>query len=102
MICEAPSVQTPIDSQWLVTAVYNLLLLNNGDGVPDSIRNMLFHRSRVPRKTGGIGLRLTIAEQAAREDGGRLNLEESIPGKTVFVLRLPKLALAPLTVEHSE
>ena len=51
----------------------------------------------------GIDLGLTIAEQAAREHGGCLNLEESIPGKTVFVLQLPNLPPeAPFAEEHSE
>jgi hypothetical protein len=45
------------------------------------------------RESERIGLGLTIAEQAAREHGGGLNLEESIPGKTVFVLQLPNLVL---------
>jgi signal transduction histidine kinase len=48
----------------------------------------------------GIGLGLTIADQAAREHGGSLNLEESIPGKTAFVLRLPKLISEAALIEE--
>jgi signal transduction histidine kinase len=133
VICEAPSLQARIDSQRLGTAVYNLLLnacqalkrssppkrveialwhddssicirvQDNGHGVPDYIRNMLFRPFVIAEKMSGTGLGLTIAEQAAREHGGCLNLEESVPGKTVFVLQLPNLALeVPLTGEHSE
>jgi signal transduction histidine kinase len=47
----------------------------------------------------GIGLGLMVADQAAREHGGSLNLEESIPGKTAFVLRLPKLILEAALIE---
>jgi signal transduction histidine kinase len=132
-ICEAPSIQARIDSQRLGTAVYNLLLnacqalkacsppkrveialwhdessiqirvKDNGHGVPDCIRNVLFQPLVSAKKMSGIGLGLTITEQAARAHGGCLNLEESVPGKTVFVLQLPNLALeAPLTEEHSE
>jgi signal transduction histidine kinase len=133
VICEAPPIQARIDSQRLGTAVYNLLLnacqaLNacsppkrveialwhddslirirvkdNGHGVPDCIRNVLFQPFVSAKKMSGTGLGLTIAEQAAREHGGRLYLEESVPGKTVFVLQFQNLALeAPLTGEHSE
>jgi signal transduction histidine kinase len=130
VIWEAPPIQARIDSQRLVTAVYNLLLNacqalkacsppkkveialwhddssirirveDNGHGVPDCIRNVLFQQFVSAKKVSGLGL--TIAEQAAREHGGRLYLEESVPGKTVFVLQLPNLALeAPLTEEDS-
>ena len=134
VICEAPSLQAWIDSQRLGTAIYNLLLnacqalkrcsppkrveillwhndssicirvQDNGPGVPDRIRNMLFQPFVSAEKVSGTGLGLSIAEQAAREHGGCLNLEESIPGKTVFVLQLPNLVLdAPtLAEEHSE
>ena len=134
VICEAPSLQARIDSQRLGSAIYNLLLnacqalkhcsppkrveislcndersicirvQDNGPGVPDYIRNTLFQPFVSAEKVSGIGLGLTIAEQAAREHGGCLNLEESIPGKTIFVLQLPNLVFdAPaLTEEHSE
>jgi signal transduction histidine kinase len=134
VICEASSLQARIDCQRLGTAIYNLLLnacqalkrcsppkrveislcndessicirvQDNGPGVPDCIRNMLFQPFVSAEKGSGIGLGLTSAEQAAREHGGCLNLEESIPGKTVFVLQLPNLVLdAPtLTEGHSE
>jgi signal transduction histidine kinase len=132
VIGEAPSLQARIDSQRLGTAIYNLLLnacqalkpcsppkrveiglsqdacsicirvKDNGRGVPDFIRNMLFQPFVSAEKASSIGLGLTIAEQAAREHGGCLNLEESIPGNTVFVLQLPNLVLDALTEEHSE
>jgi signal transduction histidine kinase len=133
VICESPSLQVRIDSQRLGTAIYNLLLNacqalkhcspkrveislgndersicirveDNGPGVPDCIRKLLFQPFVSTEKVSGIGLGLTIAEQAAREHGGCLNLEESIPGKTAFVLQLPNLVLeAPtLTEAHAE
>jgi signal transduction histidine kinase len=134
VICEAPSLQARIDSQRLGSAIYNLLLnacqalkrcsppkrveislcndersicirvQDNGPGVPDYIRNMLFQPFVTAQKASGIGLGLTIAEQAARQHGGCLTLEESIQGKTVFVLQLPNVVLdAPtLTEEDSE
>jgi signal transduction histidine kinase len=133
VICEARSLQARIDSQRLGSAIYNLLLngcqalkhcsppkrveialsqddcsvcirvKDNGRGVPDFIRDMLF-QPFVSAEKSGTGLGLAIAEQAAREHGGCLNLEESIPGNTVFALQLPNLVLdsPTLTEEHSE
>jgi signal transduction histidine kinase len=133
VIGEAPSLQARIDSQRLGTAIYNLLLnacqalkhcsppkrveialsqddcsicirvKDNRRGVPDFIRDMLFQRF-VSAEKSGTGLGLAIVEQAAREHGGCLNLEESIPGKTAFALQLPNLVLdsPTLTEEHAE
>jgi signal transduction histidine kinase len=128
VICEAPSIQARIDNQRLGTAVYNLLLnacqalkgqsplkrveialqqddscnyirvRDNGQGVPDSIRNVLFHPFVSVEKKGGVGLGLTIAQEAAHAHGGCLILEESGPGKTVFVLKFPHCAF-PLPPE---
>jgi signal transduction histidine kinase len=119
VIREAPAIHARIDNQRLGTAVYNLLLnacqalrghsplkrveiavqqddscnyirvQDNGLGVPDSIRNVLFHPFVSVEKVGGVGLGLTIAQDAAHAHGGCLILEESRPGKTVFVLQLP-------------
>jgi signal transduction histidine kinase len=127
---DALSIQCQIDSQRLGAAIYNLLLNacqalkrspspkkveialwiddssvcirveDNGEGVPDHIRNILFQPFVTADRMSGIGLGLTIADQAAREHGGSLNLEESIPGKTAFVLRLPKLILEALLIEE--
>jgi signal transduction histidine kinase len=128
IICEAPSIQAQIDSQRLGTAVYNLLLnacqalkicappkrvdialrrddssiyivvQDNGPGVPDSIRNFLSKPYMSVKEISGIGIGLTIAEQAVRAHGGCLSLRESGPGKTVFVLKLPNRPFSfPLT-----
>jgi signal transduction histidine kinase len=126
VFCESPSIQARIDNQRLGAAVYNLLLnacqalkpgfppkrveialwhddgsicirvKDNGHGVPDFIRNMLFQSFLSAEKVSSIGLGLTIAEQAAHEHGECLILEESSPGKTVFVLKLPDLAVSIL------
>jgi signal transduction histidine kinase len=133
VVYEAPSIEARIDSQRLGTAVYNLLLNacqalkhcsppkrveialghddryhcirleDNGPGVPDCIRNMLFHPFSRIAEMSGIGLGLKIAQQAVRAHGGCLTLEESHPGKTVFVLQIPdRSSVCALTEECSE
>ena len=124
IIREAPSIQAQIDSQRLGAAVYNLLLnacqalkrcpapktvkialrrdesctcivvQDNGKGVPDSIRRTLVKPDLSSKDIPGMGIGLTIAEQAARAHGGCLTLRESSPGKTVFVLKLPNRSFA--------
>jgi signal transduction histidine kinase len=123
IICEAPPIKAQIDGQRLGTAIYNLLLnacqalkrcsqpktveitlrrddscicigiQDNGQGVPDSIRRILVKPDVSCKQMSGIGIGLTIAEQAARAHGGCLSLKESGPGKTVFVLMLPTARL---------
>ena len=51
---------------------------------------------------GGTGLGLAIAEEAARVHGGCLNLEESTPGKTVFVLQIPNHLLDVQTLGEDQ
>jgi nitrogen-specific signal transduction histidine kinase len=71
-------------------------------GVPDCIRNALFKPFVSADKVGGTGLGLAMAEEAARVHGGSLNIEQSIPGKTVFVLQLPNCLLDVPTLAEDE
>ncbi|WP_263356774.1 sensor histidine kinase [Acidicapsa ligni] len=123
LIADGPSVDIKVDGPKLSTAVYNLALNacqalkhcplprrvevalshnehfidiqveDNGCGVPASVRNRLFQPFVSADKAGGVGLGLSITEQAAFEHGGYLHLKESSPGKTIFVLRLPRFSL---------
>jgi nitrogen-specific signal transduction histidine kinase len=70
----------------------SLRVKDNGHGVPDCIRNVLFQPFVSAEKMSGVGLGLTIAQAVAHAHGGCLVLEESSPGKTVFVLQLPNHA----------
>jgi C4-dicarboxylate-specific signal transduction histidine kinase len=73
---------------------------DNGPGVPECIRTTLFQPFVTAERANGIGLGLMIAERAAREHGGSIDLEESRPGRTVFVLHLSKLVLESLAAEE--
>jgi signal transduction histidine kinase len=117
----AQAVDVSIDSQQLGTAVYNLLLNacqalkhcpppkrveialchdesfinirveDNGQGVSDRIRDLFFQPFVSAEKANGVGLGLRIAVQAARGHGGGLYLEQSRPGRTVFVMHFPMI-----------
>jgi signal transduction histidine kinase len=128
---DAPSILALIDSQRLGSAVYNLLLNacqalkhcspprrveieichdescinirveDNGQGISESIRDLLFQPFVSAEKMSGVGLGLPIAQQAACEHGGRLYLEQSRPGRTVFVMHFPRRTLEAQIAEES-
>ncbi|MGD9417433.1 MAG: sensor histidine kinase [Verrucomicrobiota bacterium JB025] len=67
---------------------------NSGPGIPEADRERIFTRfHRVDaarqRRVDGIGLGLSLACEIVRAHGGELELAESRPGWTGFVLRMP-------------
>jgi signal transduction histidine kinase len=115
-----PLAEADIDAMSLQSAIYNLLLnacqaatcsagmpvvevslveveqglyitiLDNGPGIPASIRETLFDPFVTMGKPNGTGLGLTLARRIAEEHGGSVLLEESSPKGTVFTLSLTK------------
>jgi signal transduction histidine kinase len=75
---------TEVDERIFIT------ILDNGPGIPASIRRRLFEPFATAGKPRGIGLGLTLARRIAEEHGGSVCLEGSNPGRTVFTLSLPK------------
>jgi len=121
-----PPAEADIDARNLESAIYNLLLnacqaatrstdvpevqvdlterderiyitiLDNGPGIPASVRRTLFDPFVTAGKPNGTGLGLTLARRIAEEHGGSVCLEESNRGKTVFTLSLTKNRSLPL------
>jgi len=115
-----PPTEADIDARNLESAIYNLLLnacqaairsthapevkvqltetderiyvtiLDNGPGIPVSIRKTLFEPFVTAGKPNGTGLGLTLARRIAEEHGGSVWLEESNQEWTVFTLSLSK------------
>jgi signal transduction histidine kinase len=71
-------------------------VLDNGPGIPASVRRTLFDPFVTAGKSNGTGLGLTLACRIAEEHGGNVCLEESSQEKTVFTLSLTKNRLVPL------
>ncbi len=114
-----PLVEVRADSKWLCSAIFNLLLnacqavqlsseskevrvrcrqdrhyvfvciTDSGPGVPETIQKSLFRPFVSLRQRKGTGLGLTIVRNVARQHGGEVYLENSKPGSTSFILRLP-------------
>jgi signal transduction histidine kinase len=69
-----------------------LVVGNTGPGIPPGLRHRLFERFfRVDeaRSGSGHGLGLSLCREIAHAHGGTLELRDSTPGLTEFVLRLP-------------
>jgi signal transduction histidine kinase len=122
------SLEAWVDSKKLGRAVYNLLLnacqaakrgkgpprvilslheddrsigikiADNGPGVPPDLRQKIFLPFVSEGRESGIGLGLTLAQQIAQEHGGRIDLDETSEGETVFTINLPKASLQALGV----
>jgi signal transduction histidine kinase len=63
-------------------------VVDNGGGVPESIRNSLFEPFVSEGKQKGTGLGLTLASCIAAEHGGEVVLLSSCPGETIFQMKL--------------
>ncbi|MER7403126.1 HAMP domain-containing sensor histidine kinase [Streptomyces sp. NPDC000070] len=72
---------------------------DNGQGIPDELLPHVFERfargdSARTRATGSTGLGLAIVQAVATAHGGAVTVD-SVPGRTVFTVRLPALPPRP-------
>ncbi len=67
-----------------------LNVIDNGEGVPDSIRDNLFEPFVSEGKQKGTGLGLTLAHSIAAEHGGEVVLLSSFPGETIFQMKVAR------------
>ena len=68
----------------------NISIIDNGEGIPESIRNSLFEPFVSEGKQKGTGLGLTLAHCIAVEHGGEVVLLDSYPGETIFQMRVAR------------
>jgi signal transduction histidine kinase len=65
-------------------------VIDDGPGVPDSIRDNLFEPFVSEGKQKGTGLGLTLARSIATEHGGEVTLLSSRPGETIFQMKVAR------------
>ena len=129
---EGPNVTAWLDARMMERAIYNLLInavqaartgaqlphvricltecpskieiriIDNGPGVPSSIRDTLFEPFVSTGKGRGIGLGLSIASRILQDHGGSVQLEQTEPGNTTFVLSLDRRILDSLRPSMQE
>lgn len=64
-----------------------LHVIDNGPGIPDSIRDRIFY-PLVSGREGGSGLGLTLAQTFVQQHHGTIEVE-SVPGRTDFKILIP-------------
>jgi signal transduction histidine kinase len=74
----------------------HLRIVDNGPGVPETIRHTIFLPFVSEGRESGTGLGLTLAQQIAQEHGGSISLAETPEGCTIFTITLPKASLQAL------
>jgi signal transduction histidine kinase len=65
-------------------------VIDNGEGIPENIRDSLFEPFVSEGKQKGTGLGLTLAHCIALEHGGEVVLLSSYPGETIFQMRVAR------------
>ncbi|MBB4285253.1 PAS domain-containing sensor histidine kinase [Roseospira goensis] len=63
--------------------------ITNPGAVPDDIRDRFFEKFVTSGKAGGTGLGTYSAAMMARAQGGRVDLDASVSGRTTVTVRLP-------------
>ena len=71
-------------------------VVDHGPGIPQNLREAVFEpfyrvEGSRNRNSGGVGIGMTIAREAARRMGGDLSLEETHGGGLTAVLDLPRI-----------
>ena len=69
----------------------NIRVVDDGPGLDRSIRDKVFQPFVSHGKENGTGLGLTIAQKIVQDHSGQLQLEESVPGRTVMRITLPRM-----------
>ena len=64
-----------------------LRVIDNGPGVPDSIKDRIFY-PLVSGRDGGSGLGLTLAQTFVQQHHGQIEVD-SLPGRTDFKILIP-------------
>ncbi|MBI1392791.1 MAG: sensor histidine kinase [Alphaproteobacteria bacterium] len=87
---EAPSiVGKVVVSATIAGEEVVISVADTGPGLPEHARQFLFEPFKGSQKPGGSGLGVAIAAEIAKAHGGRLALERSGPGGTLFAMTLP-------------
>jgi signal transduction histidine kinase len=79
-----------------------VLVADNGPGIPESVRDKLFQPFVTAGKENGVGLGLTIVRKIVADHGGEVNLEATSSQGTVFKLWLPRNSGSLNDVDHQE
>jgi signal transduction histidine kinase len=81
----APQVGGKIEvSAGEVSGAITIAVADNGPGIPDAIRDRLFHPFVSYGKENGTGLGLTVVQKIVQDHGGEIFVERTVEARTVF------------------
>ena len=80
-----------LEGETVGDATLILRISDNGPGLPDKVRDRLFLPFTRGDAEGSTGLGLSIAKELAEKMGGSLELLDTGPSGTTFILGLPRL-----------
>lgn len=63
---------------------------DQGPGIPDEYKEVIFKRFRCDKRKFGMGLGLATAKYLVEANGGRIWVEDNIPRGSVFNIQLPR------------
>jgi signal transduction histidine kinase len=69
---------------------FEIRVADNGNGIPDNIRNNVFDPFVSSGKPGGTGLGLAIVSKIVRDHGGRVEVERTTSQGTVMRVEMPR------------
>jgi signal transduction histidine kinase len=86
--------------------VIRLEVADNGEGIPEMVRNRIFEPFVSEGRIKGTGLGLAIVQQIVKAHGGTVTFETAEGKGTTFIVTLPRVALksanhAPIDVVHA-
>jgi signal transduction histidine kinase len=102
--CEAVSPETGVVQISAKSSEHGIeiVIADNGSGIPESIRTDLFQPFVSSGKEKGIGLGLTVVQKIMQNHGGEVQVESTGPQGTVFKLIFPLKAGEALPVTQSD
>ena len=64
-------------------------IADTGPGIAEKVRGELFKPFGMSAQSGGTGLGLVIAAELVRAHGGTIEVEQTSPAGTIFLVTLP-------------
>jgi signal transduction histidine kinase len=80
-----------IDVQaWVLDGVLNLVVRDNGPGIPDEVKDLLFEPFITAGESPGPGLGLAIVDNIVTAHRGKISVETQAGQGTEFLIRIPQ------------
>jgi signal transduction histidine kinase len=86
--CERGRVDVSVELDQ-AQGLWSIVVADNGEGIPESERNMVFAVFESRKGSRGTGLGLPVSQKILREHGGQIRVESQVGVGSTFILELP-------------